>query len=326
MISSNRFEHISAGIKADLEGWNSDLKKNSLHEHFHVLRRTNFILGILNFSLDWLIICISIYIGITVPFLFVICLLVVGSRQRGLSNLIHDSSHWNLTRNKKINDIVADIFGGFVMLSPVKLYRKSHLLHHKYLGHPELDPDLKMHSRYEYDDSGPPYTKWYKNVLHLLFNFNSWSDSNIGSLGEMNLRQKVLCILWWVTVFCIISALITVKWAVLGMGFWQLARATTYHAIRTIAEFLDHSGLAVGSITKSSRMIKYPNPILKGLLHPHNDNFHALHHFDPTIPQYNLAIAQNYIVEQSTQFRKIRKNDSYFVGAEAAIKDLVGAS
>ncbi len=77
MISSNRFEHISAGIKADLEGWNSDLKKNSLHEHFHVLRRTNFILGILNFSLDWLIICISIYIGITVPFLFVICLLVV---------------------------------------------------------------------------------------------------------------------------------------------------------------------------------------------------------------------------------------------------------
>lgn len=322
-MKSYRQDHVNNDVSADLEAWNYELKKNNLHEYISILRKTNFSLGILNYVLDWIIILLSIYLSIVIPMTIPICLIIIGSRQRALSNLIHDSSHWNLTRNKKLNDVITDIFAGFAMLSPIKTYRRSHLFHHKFLGDTNLDPDLRMHARYEYDDAKPPYSKWYKNILHLIFNFNSWIDSNFGSLQEMNVKQKIAVIIWWLSFFGLISYIHSTVAAIYCIMLWQLARATSYHVIRTIAEFLDHSGLEGGSISRSTRFIESPNLILKILIHPHNDNCHALHHFDPAIPQYNLLSAQKIIERHLSHLSKIRKNKSYFFGKEAAIKDLV---
>lgn len=324
MTVTNHHDFITAGIKADIESWNKELKQNDIQKNISILRKPNIASGIFQFLVDWTIIFASFYIFIEVPLILPLCLLIVGSRQRALSNLIHDSSHWNLSRNKILNDILADLLGGLAMISPVKNYRKSHFLHHRHLGHPIFDPDISMHKRYGYCDTNPPYNRWYKNILYLIFNYQSWKDSNIGSFAEMKLSQKVLCLIWWISFFVLLSYFCSLNLSVVFLTFWQLARASTYHIIRTVAEFLDHSGLPVGSVTVSSRMIKAPNFILKKLFHPHNDNFHALHHFDPSIPQYNLAQAHSYI-EHTNNFSKVKKNDSYFLGTEAAIKDLVVA-
>lgn len=317
-------DRITFGVKQDLELWRKDIQSLNLNSQLIKLRELTFSHGASLFIFDWAIILLGYYISIKYSILIPFILLIVGSRQRGLSNLIHDSSHWNLSKNKKINDLFADLFGGLPLISPIKSYRTSHLLHHRHLGHSQLDPDSRMHQRYNYNDLNPVHTKWYQNVGYLIFNLESWKDSNIGSWAEITKIQKIKSLTWWLTLLIISSFLFSIYSTILFICFWQLSRATGYHIVRTFAEFLDHSGLPVGSIAQNSRIVTSPNWFLKNLFHPHNDNFHALHHFDPTLPNYNLEQAHMLIKHKSPTYNELKKNSGYFNGKNAAVKDFVG--
>ena len=58
-----------------------------------------------------------------------------------LTLFIHASGHFDLVRrNKKVNDILSNIFLGYIFLLPMSAYRKKHFGHHILIG--ELnDPD-----------------------------------------------------------------------------------------------------------------------------------------------------------------------------------------
>lgn len=313
---------IPSSLRNEIKRWKHELIRQNLWIPLLGLHKPNFIFGTSLFFLNWAIILFLYVLGIAYPILLPFCFLIAGTRQRGLSNLIHDSSHWNLSRNKCLNDFITDLFAGVPMVSPVKNYRISHALHHRYLGHPIFDPDSKTHQRYEYNDQDPPYNRWMDNVLHLIFNFESWKDSSIGFWFQISSKQKIMCIIWWVFFIAIFYLSTSLENGFMFFCFWQLSRATGYHLIRTIAEFLDHSGLPVGSISQNTRIIKTSSWILKKLIHPHNDNFHALHHFLPSIPNYYLPKAHALIKGKSNYYNKIKINNGYFIGSKAAIKDL----
>ncbi len=315
---------ITKNINQDILNWKKELNLLNIRNEYKNLHKPIFIYGSFLFLLDWCIIFIVFYICCIMPILIPIMLILAGSKQRALSNLIHDSSHWNLSRNKKLNDFVTDLLGGYPMVSPVTLYRATHLLHHRHLGHPTLDPDSVMHQRYDYNDLMPPYQSWFSNVIYLLFNLKSWKDSLFGSWNELPFKQKLSCCIWWFSFICLFS-FFSSKYALLFTLFWISSRATGFHFVRTIAEFLDHSGLPVGSISKNSRVIINSGWLTKKIFHPHNDIFHALHHFDPSLPNYNLNKAHFLIGNKIKSYNLIKKNDGYLIGKNAALKDLVGS-
>jgi fatty acid desaturase len=47
---------------------------------------------------------------------------------------IHEASHYNIAPDKKMNDLLADIFIGMIAGSHIKFYRVIHFDHHRYLG------------------------------------------------------------------------------------------------------------------------------------------------------------------------------------------------
>jgi fatty acid desaturase len=53
---------------------------------------------------------------------------------------VHEGSHYLLSRNKNLNDIIANFFVGAFGLQSVNEYRKSHYVHHAHLND-ALDPD-----------------------------------------------------------------------------------------------------------------------------------------------------------------------------------------
>lgn len=179
-----------------------------------------------------------------------------------------------------------------------------------------------MHQRYSYNDLNPPYQFWLKNVMYLIFNFESWKDSLIGSWKDLSLKQKANSVIWWLCFFGAFS-IYSSQYAILFLIFWICSRASGYHLVRTIAEFLDHSGLPVGSISNNSRIVLKPGWFAKKIFHPHNDNFHALHHFDPALPNYHLSAAHSLIENKINCYNSVKKNEGYFLGSTAAIKDLV---
>ena len=72
----------------------------------------------------------------------VLAFISIGILQNALITWTHEASHCSLTRNKKLNDTLADLFlcgpGGI----SVDQYRWHHVAHHKYLGDPEKEVEL----------------------------------------------------------------------------------------------------------------------------------------------------------------------------------------
>jgi fatty acid desaturase len=74
--------------------------------------------------------------------IFAVAIVLVGALQHRLAGLGHEASHYCLLSNKKANDLVADLFCMFPLLTTIHFYRVFHLAHHQYTNDPERDPDL----------------------------------------------------------------------------------------------------------------------------------------------------------------------------------------
>jgi fatty acid desaturase len=72
-----------------------------------------------------------------------VAFVVVAGRQLALNNMVHEGSHYLLTRNKRLNDWICDLFFAAPHLISTDGYRVKHLPHHTHLGHPPEDVEFK---------------------------------------------------------------------------------------------------------------------------------------------------------------------------------------
>jgi fatty acid desaturase len=71
-------------------------------------------------------------------------IVLIGAGQHQLSGLAHEGAHHILFRNRKLNDIVSDLFTMFPLFSSVHHYRLQHLAHHQFVNDPDRDPDISQ--------------------------------------------------------------------------------------------------------------------------------------------------------------------------------------
>jgi fatty acid desaturase len=74
-------------------------------------------------------------------FLYLITICVIGSRQRGLADCLHQASHYCLVTNSSWNFFLGTFCSGYLVFQSFHGYQISHVRqHHSYLGTDE-DPD-----------------------------------------------------------------------------------------------------------------------------------------------------------------------------------------
>ena len=301
----------------------ADLKKRISQEEYKLLMKPVGIKSCASFALDWAAVLLSAFAvwkmgALAAP----IAILVIGSRQRALSNLVHDASHGNLFSNRKVNDAVANILGAYPMLDTVEVYRKSHMDHHRHLGSLEHDPDSKSHLRYGYNDNDPTKASAWWIYRELIFNFSSWKDSNFGSLLSLGFRAQLNIFVSNLFLMGAVALIVGTEFTITLGALWVLARATSYHVIRLFAEFLDHAGLEQGTVLSFTRNLPH-NGLLAQIFHPHEDTYHLIHHLLPKIPHYKLAEAHE-VLNQNEKYRSAHHCDSYFSGNHTALSCLEG--
>ena len=230
-----------------------------------------------------------------------VTLTIAGRAMRGLECLVHEASHYNLTRRRRLNDAIANVLCAWSVLSEVQQYRTSHMIHHRSFGHAD-DPDRVRNLRLMLEDFDRsslaaltvgavrrivPYVPgWW------------WAIGLDGGTGAKFVAWHVMA-LWLPLAVLLGPAQAAVFWGLAwgGPGFFALP------VIRFIAEAAEHDYLPDDAdATIFTRTWSNIGAIHRIVFHPHNDGYHAVHHLYPSVPHHKLHRVHRLLAERDQAF------------------------
>jgi len=242
-------------------------------------------------------------------------MLFIGTRLRGLNNIIHECSHATFSSERADNAVIGKICAA-LLFNSFSAYRDEHLSHHAHLGDYEHDLDLqgieglKLHE---------PLTA--KVVLrhalspligrHLPYYLGLNMSAQDGKAFQ-TLKYSVL----------VAAVVFTLAFPLTGLLFVILPFVLVYSTLNYWADCLDHAGIvATGDDLTASRNILAPG-LLRWMFFPRNDCYHLVHHLFPHIPARHLGQSHALLTEdtlyasQPNAVRSVRPTREVMVPAE----------
>ena len=227
-----------------------------------------------------------------VPYLFVA--LGIASRQHCLLALMHDATHYRLSKNRAWNDFVSDMFCAFPIGLSTELYRREHLLHHQYTSTDE-DPNwvgMQSHEDWHWPKDHLQALRLFICDLTglaahktLLFLF-MWSPLQ----ATINKKLVLQPIERWRLVAFVTSAVVVLSvfhlWWI-AFAFWFVPMVSILGALLRLRSVAEHSVVAQEHALNTTRHVE-ASWIERLTLAPVNVNYHLAHHLYPSVPFYNL--------------------------------------
>lgn len=241
--------------------------------------------------------------------LYPVTLVLIARQLRGLEALVHEGSHYNLTRRKRLNDWLVNLAAAYPVFQDVKKFRESHLVHHELLGH-EHDPCRIRFFELGWDElDRTSARRFLVAVVHKLWAYSASWWRLIGS----NLPALAAGTIWHLIAFILPLALLVsvgvaggagpaellLRGAWVWLAYVGVAFVLVLPPMRFIAEAAKHD-YEEGTTTVTGTFSNI-GPI-HWLLHPHGDGFHLLHHLDPSIPHHRLKVVHRWLMENDPEY------------------------
>ena len=272
----------------DSKRWLDALSREEIEE----LRRMNDWHSWASLATNWALVCASFALVAYAPnpLTILLALAVIGTRQLGLSVLMHEAAHRTLLKNRTLNDFVGNWLCAYPVWSDIGPYRRYHLQHHAKNWTAD-DPDLNlampfpvtwasMRRKIWRDLTGQ--TAWKRVKYTLRRDLGGMNVQQFGSnAGWRNLRGVAITNL---VLLGMLAAAGHVTLYLLWIGAWF----TTHHLVVRLRSIAEHA------------MIPEPNDPLNNtrttlarwwerlLIAPNYVNYHLEHHLVMTVPHYNL--------------------------------------
>lgn len=207
--------------------------------------------------------------------------LFIGTRLRGLNNIVHECTHYTFATKRPDNLFFGRLCAALI-LSSFHHYRADHMSHHAHVGDYEKDEDLKAIRRFRLEAPLTTATVLRHLVtpltgLHLPYYLKVDLSAEDGSVF-LTLKIGLIVAALGTLALDPIASLVLV-WAPFVLAF---------SAINYWTDCIDHGGL-VGEHDElqASRNMIVPQP-LRAILFPRNDCFHLVHHLFPQVPARHL--------------------------------------
>ena len=216
-------------------------------------------------------------------------------RMRALENQVHEASHNNLFATPALHQHLQFLYA-FPVFRIVQDYRRTHLLHHKYLGDPRKDPDILRLFSIGLDRL-PEKSFWYLFGLPI----TGFLTYEYITTTFLEFWRSSTCWLsksgFWASILMILA----LQELLLQFIYYYLVPfLVILPVIRYWAEISEHLGLDLRSCLGSSRTnIGF---IHRWYLNPHNDGYHTVHHLCSQVPFYLLPRAHKQLMERSMDF------------------------
>lgn len=254
-------------------------------------------------------------------------LLLIGSRQRAFSNLLHESAHGMLAANRRLNLVLGTFLTAYPILQLHYAYKKTHVAtHHPRLGDPDRDPDLLYMVERGVYEPADERVLWLRLAIlpalgsqvvsHLWFLVRDRltpagvtggraGREEVSEYWTVRMRRdkRAMCAFW--LVICVLVTT-TGTWSYL-LAFWVVPFLTTFQLFGWYIELSEHTPM-VRLHHLDLRMTR--NRKSRGLelflTGTYADHHHLDHHLDPRTPYWNLGRAH-----------RIRMADSDYAAIDA---------
>ncbi len=214
----------------------------------------------------------------------VLTAIFIGTRLRGLNNIVHECTHYSFSDHREDNVRIGSLCAS-VLTGCFHQYRDEHMSHHAYLGDYERDLDLQGIRKFRLHEPLTARTI-LRHVLTPLLGLH------LRTYAGVNLSARDGRIYQWLKVALLVSILVfTVIKPLSALFFVILPLFYIFPTLNYWTDCLDHAGV-VGAEDEldASRNILAPKP-LRYILFPRNDCFHLVHHLFPKVPARHLETA-----------------------------------
>lgn len=215
----------------------------------------------------------------------------VGTRLRGLNNIVHECSHSTFCEERDDNVNLGRLCAS-LLLGCFKEYKHDHLSHHAHLGDYGQDREMGPIELFGLHDEVSAKTIFrYISIPLMGRHLKVYSGINLsGSDGAPYLGLKAAILIAMAgliiiqTYTAIFFVLVPMFYILPTINFWT--------------DCLDHAGIvAEDDELKATRNVLAPTPV-KLLFFPRNDCYHLVHHLFPQVPARHLGAAHKELSKE----------------------------
>ncbi|MGH9300682.1 MAG: fatty acid desaturase [Acidimicrobiales bacterium] len=199
-----------------------------------------------------------------------------------LSILAHESAHRLLFRRRSVNDFVGRWLLAYPSFTPLDLYRRAHMAHHRDEMGPE-EPDLALYADYPITRASLRRKLWRDASLQ-----SGWKNLKplLTSVSRRPTRGLALRILGVQLVIGVALGLIGPPW--LYPVCWLAPWMSVWRVINRLRAIAEHGGMTRSADRRLTTHHVRQRPLARMWIVPYNTGWHLAHHVDIGVPFRNL--------------------------------------
>lgn len=261
-------------------------------------------------ALDWALIFGSIALALHWPnaLTFVAAQLVVASRQHALFLIMHEATHYLLTKNRAWNDRISNYLAAWPVGFSTERYRLRHWHHHRYLN-TDRDPDwFRKKTDPTWQFPMRPARYWQTTLPHLLgkgvremvYAFLALGVNRSDLSRALPYYGAIILALTWFG-----------AWKAFAL-YWLLPYFTVLPLLHRVRNATDHLAVPKSHLLDGTRNV-VGSRIGAFFFAPHGGSLHLVHHLYPFIPTYRLEEAHAFLLRNESYAHFAHENETYFV-------------
>ncbi len=270
--------------------------------------------------------CMALFALVPSPLTWAIGIVLIGARQLGLAVLMHDAAHGVLTNNKRLNDVLGQVFCAWPVLTDLYLYRTYHLQHHRWTQQPN-DPDLSLSAPFPITEQSLE-----RKVVRDLTGQTTFKQriaqfrSAMGKPGKplKDRAQNFVRRLGGPLLMngLLLGGLLATGYGYLYLMLWIVPFFTWFPMITRIRNIAEHAVVPDNNDPFRNARTTKAGWFMRAVLAPYWVNYHVEHHLLMYVPCYNLPKLHRMLIAKGYGPKMELQQDYWAVLKLAASKPI----